>query len=146
MIEHYLAFDLGAGSIRTILGRLDDGHLQISQLHSFPNEIINVMGHLHWDVLGIYQEMLHGMCTCAANHSCSPVSIGVDTWGIDFGLFDAFGNLIGAPFSYRDPRTRGAMEEFFQKIPRERLHQLTGLEFRPIHTLFQLYSMAVYTQ
>jgi rhamnulokinase len=99
MSELYLAFDLGAGTIRTILGRLDDdGHLEISQLRSSPNEIINVTGNLHWDILGIYREVLEGMRLCAAKHTRSPMSLGVDTWGLDFGLFDGRGNLIGLPF------------------------------------------------
>jgi len=139
--DYYLAFDLGASNIRVILGRLDEGHLEIIPLHSVPNEIVNIGGSLHWNVLGIYCEMLQGMALCAAEYTRSPVSIGVDTWGIDFGLLDAWGNLIGAPYSYRDRRTRGAMEEVFQIMPRSRLHKLTGLEFRPIHTIFQLYSM-----
>ena len=139
--DYYLAFDLGAGSIRVILGRLDKGRLEIIPLHTAPNEIINIGGSLHWNVLGIYREMLRGMALCAADYTKSPVSIGVDTWGIDFGLLDSWGNLIGAPYSYRDRRTRGVMEEVFQIIPRARLHEITGLEFRPIHTIFQLYSM-----
>lgn len=139
--DYYLAFDLGAGSIRVILGRLDRGRLEIIPLHNVPNEITNIGGSLHWNVLGIFREMLRGMALCAANYTKSPVSIGVDTWGIDFGLLDSWGNLIGAPYSYRDRRTRGVMEKVFQIIPRARLHELTGLEFRPIHTIFQLYSM-----
>ena len=142
MAEHYLAFDLGAESGRAILGTLDDaGRLQISQLHRFPNGMINVLGNLHWDVLGLYKEMLEGMQVLAANHATSPTSIGVDTWGVDFALLDAQGTLIGAPFTYRDQRTQGAMEEFFLKISRERLYQLTGIQFLPFNTVFQLYSM-----
>ena len=141
MGDSYLAFDLGASSVRTVLGRLADGHLEIQQLQSAPNEIVNLRGSLHWNVLGIYQEMLKAMKACASEHTRSPVSAGVDTWGIDFGLLDARGNLVGAPFCYRDKRTQGIMEEVFQRIPRKRLHELTGLEFRPIHTIFQLYFM-----
>jgi len=141
MSEHYLALDLGAGSGRVILGKLDNGRLEISQLHSFSNEIINVLGHLHWDILGLYRELLEGMRRCAADHTSAPLSIGVDTWGLDFGLLDAQGSLLGMPFSYRDQRTQGAMEEFHSKISRERLYQLTGLEYRPLYTVFQLYSM-----
>ena len=141
MSEHYLALDLGAGSGRVILGRLEEGRLEISQLHSFPNEMVKVRGHLHWDVLGLYRELLEGMRRCAAEHTRSPLGIGVDTWGLDFGLLDAQGNLLGMPFSYRDQRTRGTMEAFHSKISRERLYQLTGLEYRPLYTVFQLYSM-----
>jgi sugar (pentulose or hexulose) kinase len=139
--DYYLAFDLGAGSIRVMLGRVDKGHLEIIPLPSTPNEIVNIEGSLHWDVLSIYSKILQGMALCAANYTESPVSIGIDTWGIDFGLLDAWGNLIGAPYCYRDRRTRGVMQEVFQMIPKARLHELTGLESRPIHTIFQLYSM-----
>ncbi len=142
MNEQYLAFDVGAESGRVILGTLDDdGHLQISQLHRFPNQMINIMGNLHWDILALYSEMLKGMSSCAANHSSSSISIGVDTWGVDFVLLDTQGTPIGMPFTYRDRRTRGAMEEFLLKISRERLYQLTGIQFLPFNTVFQLYSM-----
>jgi rhamnulokinase len=104
--------------------------------------MINVLGSLYWDVLGLYAEMLEGMRLCAANHII-PTSIGMDTWGIDFGLLDAGGNLLGAPFTYRDRRTEGVMERFFSKIPRERLYQLTGIQFIPFNTVFQLYSMVL---
>lgn len=141
MVEHYLAFDLGAESGRAILGILDDaGRLQISELHRFPNGMINVLGNLHWDVLGQYQELLEGM-RISAGQTSSPVSIGVDTWGVDFALLDARGILIGAPFTYRDRRTDGAIEGFFSRMPKERLYQLTGIQFLPFNTLFQLYSM-----
>ena len=133
MTEYYLAFDLGAESGRAILGRLDDtGRLQLSHLHRFPNRMINVLGNLHWDVLGLYAEMLEGMRICATSYTPSPMSIGVDTWGVDFALFDAQGVLIGAPFAYRDRRTQGAREELLSKIPRERLYQLTGIQFLQI--------------
>ena len=142
MVEHYLAFDLGAESGRAILGRLDDdGFLQINELHRFPNRMIDVRGNLHWDVLELYREMLNGMCSCAANYTSAPMSIGVDTWGVDFALLDDQGILIGAPFAYRDRRTHGAMEEFLSKISRERLYQLTGIQFLEVNTVFQLYSM-----
>jgi len=141
MTEHYLAFDLGAESGRAILGRLEDtGRLRISQLHRFPNGMINVLGNLHWNVLGLYTEMLQGMRICA-NHTSSPMSIAVDTWGVDFALLDTRGILDGVPFAYRDRRIRGAMEEFLSKISRERLYQLTGIQFLPANTVFQLYSM-----
>ena len=142
MAEHYLAFDLGAESGRAILGRLDDDdRLQISQLHRFPNGMINILGNLHWDVLRLYKEILEAMQVLATNHTTSPTSIGMDTWGVDFALLDTRGVLLGAPFTYRDRRTSGAMEEFFSRIPRARLYQLTGMQFLPFNTIFQLYSM-----
>jgi len=143
-MEQYLAIDLGAGSGRIILGELENHkYLKINQIHAFPNEIINILGHRHWDILGIYQEVLEGLRICASKHMGSPISLSVDTWGLDFGLLDAKGGLIGTPYSYRDKRTQGVMEKFHKKISPERLHQLTGLEARPIYTLFQLYSLVL---
>jgi rhamnulokinase len=142
MSEDYLAFDLGAESGRAILGRLDEeGRLQIKELHRFPNGMIDIRGNLYWDILRLYVEMLQGMRIFATNYASPPVSIGVDTWGVDFGLLDARGNLISAPFTYRDRRTIGAMEEVFSRISRERLYQLTGIQFMQLNTVFQLYSM-----
>lgn len=142
IMTYYLAFDLGAESGRAILGILDKtGRLRISQLHRFPNEMINVRGSLHWDILGLYREMLQAMRILAANYSGSPTSIGIDTWGVDFAFLDSLGNLVGMPFAYHDPRTKGAMEEVFSRIPRARLYQLTGTQFLPFNSVFQLYSM-----
>jgi len=88
----YLAFDLGAESGRVMLGTLDDNQkLRIQQLHRFPNGMINVRGVLHWDVIGMYREMLTGITAAVAQNTGKIDSIGFDTWGVDFGLFDLTG-------------------------------------------------------
>jgi rhamnulokinase len=138
----HLAFDLGAESGRLMLGRLDSGRLKLVEVHRFPNRMVNIGGSLHWDVHALFQEMKLGLRLCAEKHTRTPASIGIDTWGVDFGLLDAQGELIDLPFTYRDPRTRGAIEGFTRLIPRERLYELTGVQLIPINTLFQLYSMA----
>ena len=147
MIEYYLAFDLGAESGRAILGELDDtGYLQLRELHRFPNHLINTLGNLHWDVSGLYAEMIKGIRICATSCTSSPISIGVDTWGADYGLFDARGALIGMPFSYRDLRTQGIKENVFQKIPREELYQFTGLQLLSTNTIIgnrQIYTSSM---
>ncbi len=144
MVERYLAFDLGAESGRAFLGTLDEhGRLEISELHRFPNSMVNFQDGLHWDTRRLYGEMLNGMRICAANHTKSPVSIGIDTWGVDFALLDAQGVLIGEPFAYRDRRHQKAMEEFLAEMPRGRLYQLTGIQLIPINSVFQLYAMAL---
>lgn len=118
MGEQYLAFDLGAESGRAVLGELgEDGLLKVQELHRFPNAMVPSSGHLHWDLPGLYREMLRAMGQ-AAQRGQKLSGIGVDTWGVDFGLFDSRGDLISAPFTYRDPRTRGAMEEFLKVLPR----------------------------
>jgi rhamnulokinase len=144
MGEYYLAFDLGAESGRVFLGALNDhGRLEISELHRFPNGMVRVRDSLHWDTRRLYGEMLSGMSICAANHTRSPMSIGVDTWGVDFALLDAQGALTGEPFVYRDRRHQRAMEAFIAKMPGERLYQLTGIQLMPINSVFQLYAMAL---
>ena len=142
MTEHYLAFDLGAGSGRAILGSLEeDDRLRITELHRFPNEMKEIRGGLHWDVSALYGEILRGMRICRAALSDSLRSVGIDTWGVDFGLFNKDGGLVEEPFAYRDKRTQGVMEEFFKIIPKERVYELTGVQFIPFNTVFQLYSM-----
>ena len=90
---------------RAMLGTLDENKkLQLQQLHRFPNGMINVRGVLHWDVIGMYREMLNGITAAVARNTGKIDSIGFDTWGVDFGLFDGNGFLIGDPIAYRDSR------------------------------------------
>ncbi|UCC69042.1 MAG: rhamnulokinase [Armatimonadota bacterium] len=142
MAQHaLLAFDLGAESGRTILGTLDGRQLNIRELSRFPNGMAALLGHLHWDVLQLFQEMKKGLRMCAAEVTAEPESIGVDTWGVDFALLAPDGSLVGLPYGYRDPRTNGAMEEFFRRVPRERVYELTGIQFIQFNSLFQLFAM-----
>ena len=136
--ENYLALDLGAGSGRAILGRFDGDRLLLEELHRFPNDGVRVHGHLHWDVLRLFSEMKAGLAK-AASHT--PVSLGVDTWGVDFALLDSSGALVGNPYCYRDARTNGVMEQAFAEVSREDIFNVTGLQFMEFNTLFQLYSM-----
>ena len=139
---NYLAFDLGAESGRAILGQLDDsGQLQIKQLHRFPTGMINVLGRLHWDVLGMYREMLTGITAAVVQSKGKVDSIAFDTWGVDFGLFDSRGMLIGDPIAYRDSRRLPAMHEFLKKMPREKLYELTSIQMQYFNTIFELYAM-----
>ncbi len=140
--KSFLAFDLGASGGRSILGTLDQGRLSIREVNRFPNEMVELAGHLHWNIAQLYQEMKQGMEACAGDLQVRPESLAVDTWGVDFGLVAADGSLLGLPYSYRDPRTQGAPEELFQRVPRRRLYELTGIQMMPINSLFQLYVMA----
>jgi len=140
---NYLAFDLGAESCRAIIGNLDDNNkLQIKQLHRSPNGMINVRGTLHWDIIGIYREMLTGLNIAAAQCGDTTESIGIDTWGVDFGLFDNQGKLIGNPVAYRDRRRVMAVDEFLSKISREKLYELTASQTSFVNTIFELYALA----
>ena len=133
----FLAFDLGAASGRAVLGRLDSQHLSVKEIYRFPNGMIPVGKHLHWDIDRIFAEIGRGLEICARETRID--SLAVDTWGVDFGLLSRDGTILGLPFAYRDPHTLGAMEEFFERIPRERIYALTGIQLLPLNSLFQLY-------
>ena len=139
---NYLAFDMGAESSRAVLGTLDDNNkLQIKLLHRSPNGMINLRGTLHWDIVGMYREVLNGISSCVSQCGDKVESIGVDTWGVDFGLFDSRGSLIGEPVAYRDSRRIKAMVEFLKIMPREKLYKLTAIQINYVNTLFELYAM-----
>jgi len=138
--EHYLAIDLGAESGRLILGSLEGGRLSLEEIHRFPNGPVRIHDHLHWDVLRMWNEILHGL-RLAARSSGGLTSLGVDTWGVDFGLLDQAGNLIGNPYHYRDSRTDGMLEAAFERLPRQEIYRQTGIQFMQINSLYQLYAM-----
>ncbi len=143
-MHRFLAFDLGAESGRAMLGTLENGRLRVEELHRFANETITIAGHLHWNILKLFDELKKGLELATAADILPPLeSVGIDTWGVDFGLLDAEGQLLELPYSYRDRRTEGMMETFFQRVPRERVYELTGIQFMPLNTLFQLFSMAL---
>jgi len=137
---YYLAFDLGAESGRAILGRVENGRISWRKLHRFPNRMVALHGHLYWDVLNLFAEIQNAL-QFAGREKIELAGIGVDTWGVDFGLLDREGALIANPVTYRDHRTDGIMEKVFARIPREEIYQLTGIQFTPINTLYQLYAM-----
>lgn len=136
--ETYLAMDLGAGSGRVMLASFDGQRLGVEELHRFENPGVEVLGGLHWDVLRLFRDMQDGMRAGAA---ARPVSLGVDTWGVDFALLDRRGELLGNPHHYRDRRTVGAMDEALALVGRDEVFERTGLQFMEINSLFQLFSM-----
>ena len=137
----FLAFDLGAGSGRALLGTLRAGRLTIHEVRRFPNEPLPLAGHIHWNVYALFDEMKAAMRDAAAAIGGRPAGIGVDTWGVDFGLLARDGSLLGLPFCYRDQRHAGAMEDYFKLVPRPALYEATGIQFMPFNTLFQVYAM-----
>ena len=139
--HQYLAFDLGASNGRAFLGILQGQSLQIKELSRFPNEMVSVRGRLHWNVIQLLQEIKRALAICAREATTQPESIGLDTWGVDFGLLASDGGLLSLPVAYRDRRTEGAMEAFFRRVPRARIYELTGVQLMAINTLFQLYAM-----
>lgn len=136
----YLAFDLGAESGRAILGELEDGHLSLKEIRRFPNAMLPIEGHLHWDVHNLFTEIKRGLKD-SFDLGFNPDSLGIDTWGVDFSFLDENGDLLSLPFAYRDPKNKGAMEGFFQFMPKERVYALTGNQFLQFNSLFQLYAL-----
>lgn len=133
----FFAVDLGATSGRTILGFIQDGKLTERELTRFPNPIIRQGGHAYWDIYALYAEILSGLREVAVRQ-IQLISIGIDTWGVDFVCIGKDGGLLRNPYSYRDPHTRGAMEAYFRMIPREAVYEKTGIQFMPFNSLFQL--------
>ncbi|MBI5030505.1 MAG: rhamnulokinase [Chloroflexi bacterium] len=138
MSLNLLAVDLGAESGRAMLGRFDGERLTLSEIHRFANGGVRVRDSLHWDVLRLWNEIKHGLALAAA-HDIQ--SVGLDAWGVDYGLLDRDDELIGNPFHYRDARTDGMLEQACSLIPREEIFEQTGIQFMPINTLYQLVAM-----
>jgi len=137
----HLAFDLGAESGRTILGHLFNDRLTLEEVTRFSNRMIPFRGHLHWNVFSLYEDMKAGMKKCIQAGEEPPETLGIATWGVDFGLLARDGSLMSLPFAYRDERYSGAMEEFFQIVPKEKVYRLTGNQFLQFNSLFQLFAL-----
>lgn len=140
----YAAVDLGAESGRVLVGLFDGRTLQLEEAHRFPNTPVragnNAGSTLHWDVLRLWNDIQEGLAKARATHG-SLDGIGVDTWGVDFGLLDVEGQLLGNPVHYRDSRNDGMMERAFETVPRQDLFNRTGLQFMPFNSLYQLLAL-----
>ncbi len=147
--HHFVAFDLGAESGRAILASLSDGTLALEVKHRFANPTARLRGHLHWDVLAQWEAIKAGLRKAAGSEVPGSETgarielsgIGVDTWGVDFGLVSADGDLVGVPYHYRDKRTEGVMDATFARASRQSIFQATGIQFMQLNTLFQLIAM-----
>ena len=140
-MRHVLAFDYGASSGRAILGSFDGNHLQLSEIHRFSNDPVMAAGGLHWDILRLYHEMKQGLLKGNQQTQGNISSLGIDTWGVDFGLLDKDDCLLGNPFHYRDAHTEGMIDEALKVTSRERIYKDTGIAFQKFNTLYQLLSM-----
>jgi rhamnulokinase len=136
-----IAFDLGASSGRGIIGRFNGSRLEVEELNRFSNDPVDISGHTFWDILRLYWEIQQGLLKFANEKHGSIASVGIDTWGVDFGLLDKAGQLLGNPYHYRDVRTDGMFEEAFKRMPREEIYNRTGIAFQKFNTLYQLLSI-----
>jgi len=141
--KNYLAFDFGAESGRAMMGTLVDDQLTLTEVHRFPNTPIRLPAAMHWNILQLWQEIKRGIEQATRTLGEAPTSIGVDTWGVDFGLLDRSGALLGNPIHYRDDRTDGMLDAAFAQVPRAEIFGQTGIQFMQINTLYQLLSMTL---
>jgi len=139
----FLAFDLGAASGRGVLGSLNGDTLKLQEIHRFVNGPVQILDSLHWNVLQMQEEMKRALGICAREYGPELNGIGVDTWGVDFGLIGRNNTLLGHPYHYRDKLTDGMMEEAFRRVPREEIFQRTGIQFMKLNTLYQLLAMSL---
>jgi rhamnulokinase len=139
--SNYLALDLGAESGRGLVGRFDGQRLVLEEAHRFPNGPIQMLDTLYWDLPRLFDEVKTALRKGTA-HGGELDAIGVDTWGVDFGLIGRGQTLLGNPVHYRDARTNGMLEAAFERISRERIYEITGLQFLPFNTVYQLLALA----
>ncbi|HAL74667.1 MAG TPA: rhamnulokinase [Clostridiales bacterium] len=138
-IRQVLAFDFGASSGRAMLGRFDGQRIELEEVHRFNNDPVQVGDTLYWDILRLFHEVKQGLTKAKA---FGPIaSLGVDTWGVDFGLIDSEGRLLENPVHYRDARTYGVMDQVFSIVPKEEVYRRNGIQFMHFNTLFQLYAL-----
>ncbi len=140
VIKYYLAIDIGASSGRHILAHLEDGRMVLEEVHRFPNGMTEKDGELVWDVDELFAQIKLGMKKCAELGKI-PVSVGVDTWGVDIVLLDKDGKRIGNAVAYRDGRTRGMDEEVYRLIPEDELYARTGIQKAIFNTIYQLMAL-----
>lgn len=138
----YLALDLGAESGRGMLGHFDGERLTLDEIHRFPNGPVKMLDTIYWDLPRLADEIKNSLAKVAATGSGGRLDgVGVDTWGVDFALVGRGDTLLGNPVHYRDSRTVGMLEAAFDLVPRERIYELTGLQFLPFNTAYQLLAL-----
>jgi rhamnulokinase len=140
LARNYLAVDIGAESGRVMHGNLADGRLRLEELYRFANQPVQLPGGLYWDSFRLFHEMVEGLTVAGRERKLRVDGIGIDTWGLDFGLLGADGGLIDCPRHYRDARTNGVMELLFRAVPREEVFEQTGIQFMQINSLYHLYA------
>lgn len=139
--KNYIAVDLGADSGRVMLGIVSTEKLQLEEIHRFENGPTEQEGSLRWDFDKIMAEVKAGIAKAAGQAAGVVAGIGIDSWGVDFGLLDEKGKLIENPYHYRDSRTNGMMEKAFELMPKKEIYENTGIQFMQLNSIYQLLSM-----
>jgi len=136
MTQTYFAVDLGATSGRTILSSFVNGELKMEEINRFPNQLLEIQGHYYWDIFSLYTYILEGL-KIVSQRNIEITSIGIDTWGVDFVMVGKDGHILRQPYAYRDPHTTGAPDKYFNRVPRGRVYELTGIQVMNFNSLFQ---------
>ncbi|MGC9971461.1 MAG: rhamnulokinase family protein [Bryobacteraceae bacterium] len=139
-MKNYLAVDLGAESGRVMLGTISGNSLQLEELHRFPNTPVRLPTGLYWDAFRLFHEIQQGLTVAGRERKLAVDGIGVDTWGVDFGLLGLDGALVDNPRHYRDARNNGMLERTLAVVPREEVFAHTGIQFMQLNSLYQLYA------
>ena len=135
MKDCVVAIDIGASNGRLIACFLEGGALRSRKIHRFENDFADDEGDLIWDVGRLYDNICHGL---THRDGLSIKSVGVDTWGVDYVLVDEHGRLLDKPFAYRDPRTDAVYEKVMADVGKREIYDITGIQFMPLNTLYQL--------
>jgi rhamnulokinase len=138
MNKIYLAVDLGAESGRVMAGIWNGRKIRLEEVHRFANGATVFNDSLRWDVLRLWAEVQNGLVLAGKKYGKQIVSVGADTWGVDFVLLNRQEELLGLPYHYRDARTNGLMQRAFKKVPRAEIFAQSGLQFMEINSLYQL--------
>ncbi len=141
MAAKFVAVDLGASSGRVIYATLEKNKFELHEIHRFSNQPTQLLNNLHWNIVSLYEEIKTGLTQCAKTFSAELDGIGIDTWGVDFGLVSENNELVGIPWAYRDARTNGILEKTFALMPREEIYRTTGIQFMQFNSAFQLLAM-----
>ena len=142
MEKRVLAIDFGASSGRAIIGKFDGEKISLEEVHRFSNDPVKVGDTMYWDVLRLFYNIKQGIVNAKLAGGFD--SIGIDTWGVDFGLIDEFGCLLENPVHYRDLRTAGLIEECAKTVPNSEFYGATGIQFMELNTVYQLYALKKY--
>ncbi|MDR1623391.1 MAG: rhamnulokinase [Tannerellaceae bacterium] len=134
----FLAVDIGATSGRAMAATLEGGDFRMEEIHRFSNNMLLLHDKYYWDIFHLYRAVRESLRICVKK-GIKPDSIGIDTWGVDFGYIGEDGTILGLPRSYRDPYTSGAAEEFSCLMPSEEVYSKTGIQFMDFNSLFQLF-------
>lgn len=137
-VYKFLAFDFGASSGRAMLAKFDGKKIELEEKHRFSNDPVNINGGLYWDALRLFFEIKQGILNCAHTGDGDIDAIGIDTWGVDYGLLDKNDKLLSNPYHYRDTRTDGMYDKAFAIVPKEEIFNETGIAFNWFNTIYQL--------